>query len=50
MGTLTSSGFTPLALGSLVLAAVAGCTLIVVVIGVLIDRSAAEHERTTKDR
>ncbi len=50
MDTLTSSGFTPLALASITLAAVAGCTVVVGVIGWLIDRTAAAHERHAKDR
>ncbi len=50
METVTSSGLTPFALASTVLAAVAGSTFIVALLGWLIDRSAAAHERNQKDR
>ena len=42
---VTASGLTATALATTVFIAVAGVTLIVVVIGLLIDRSAARHER-----
>lgn len=42
---LTSSGLTATALAMTVAVAVTVCTALVVVIGVLIDRSAASHER-----
>ncbi len=49
MDSVTSSGLTPFALGMTTLSFVALVTVVVVVIGFLIDRSAASHERA-KDR
>jgi len=46
---LTASGLSPVALATIVLSVVTACTVIVAVIGVLIDRSAERHERA-KDR
>jgi hypothetical protein len=45
MGEVTSSGMTPTALAVMVFSMVTVCTIIVVAIGVLIDRTAAHHER-----
>lgn len=45
MGEVTSSGLTPLALAVIVTSVVAGCTILVAVLGVFIDRTAARHER-----
>jgi hypothetical protein len=45
MDNVTASGLTPLALASITLGVVTAVTLIVVVVGLLIDRSAARHER-----
>jgi hypothetical protein len=42
---VTSSGLTATALGAIVFGVVAGVTAIVIAIGLLIDRSAAHHER-----
>ena len=50
MPEVTASGMTPVALASITLGVVAVCTLILVVLGVLIDKSAASHERNSKDR
>jgi hypothetical protein len=41
---VTSSGLTSTALSGIVLGVVAFVTVIVIVIGILIDRSAARHE------
>ena len=45
MGEVTSSGLTPLALAAIVVSVVAACTVLVAVLGVLIDRTASRHER-----
>jgi len=45
MDSLTSSGLTPAALSATVVSVVTICTILVAVVGVLIDRSAARHER-----
>ena len=42
---VTSSGLTATALATIVLGVVSGVTAILVAIGLLIDRSAAHHER-----
>jgi len=43
---VTSSGLTATALAAIVFGVVSGVTAILVAIGLLIDRSAAHHERT----
>ena len=45
MADVTSSGLTATALASIVFGVVSGVTAIVVAIGLLIDRSAAHHDR-----
>ncbi len=45
MGELTSSGMTPLALSLVVFGMVTLSTAILIVIGVLIDKTASHHER-----
>jgi hypothetical protein len=48
---LTASGMTPMALAMTTLGVVAACTAILVVIGLLIDRSAEHHDELgRKDR
>lgn len=43
---VTSSGLTATALAAIVTAVVTGITAIVAILGVLIDKTAAHHERT----
>jgi nitrate reductase gamma subunit len=45
MADVTSSGLTATALASITASVVAGVTALVALIGVLIDRTAARHER-----
>jgi hypothetical protein len=44
--SVTASGLTATALAAITASVVTGCTLFVAIIGWLIDRSAARHERT----
>ncbi len=45
MDGLTAAGLSPFALSAIVVSVVAGCTILVAIVGVLIDRSAARHAR-----
>ena len=45
---VTASGLTSTALASIVAGVVTACTSLVVIIGLIIDRSAAHHERTER--
>jgi hypothetical protein len=42
---VTSSGLTPFALVTIVFSVVTGVTVLVALVGILIDRDAARHER-----